>query len=157
MQENEASIKRQLTDLQNKIDRLEERFILEELTAELYNKYKDKFAKEMEEIVSQMKLNKIEMSKIEDYISFSLSCCSNLSKMWSSGDYNQRQELQNALFEYGISYNRLTDECRSVGDNEFITAIAQLSKDLTTFGNQKKNKVADSSAGACRAESRHIH
>lgn len=148
LQESEEAIKRQLTDLQNKIDRLEERFILEELTADLYNKYKDKFAKEIEEIARQMKQNKIEMSKIEDYISFSLDCCSNLSKMWASGDYNQRQELQNALFDSGIIYNRQTDECRCTNENEFITAIAQLSKDLATFGNQKKNKVADSSAGA---------
>jgi len=134
LQENEASIKRQLTDLQNKIDRLEERYILEELAADLYNKYKDKFVKEIDDVATQMKQNKIEMSKIEDYIAFSLDACSNLSKMWGSGDYNQRQELQNILFEKGIMYNRQTDECRSIEDNEFVTAIAQLSKDLASFG-----------------------
>ncbi len=140
LQENEAAIKRQLTDLQIKLDRLEERFILEELTAELYHKYKSKFDAEMEQIHLQMKQNKIEMSKIEDYIAFSLMCCSNLSKMWASGDYTQRQELQNALFEGGIVYDRQKDECRSTGDNEFITAIAELSNSLSNFdGENKKN------------------
>jgi site-specific DNA recombinase len=148
LQENEASIKRQLTDLQTKIDRLEERFILEELAADLYNKYKDKFVKEIDDVATQMKQNKIEMSKIEDYIAFSLLACSNLSKIWGSGDYYQRQELQNALFEKGIMYNRQTDECRSIEDNEFVTAIAQLSKDLASFGEQKKNNLVDSSVGA---------
>jgi site-specific DNA recombinase len=157
LQENEVAIKRQLTDLQNKIDRLEERFILEELTADLYNKYKDKFAKEIEEIVSEMKQNKIEMSKIEDYISFSLECCSSLSKMWLAGDYTQRQELQNALFTNGIVYDRQTDTCRNTEENEFIASVAQLSKDLADLGNQKKNKVAQGSHSACRAESRHIY
>lgn len=151
LQENEVSIKRQLTDLQHKIDRLEERYILEEIKAELYEKYKAKFEKEIDEIGNEMKQNQIEMSKLEDYIQFALSCCSNLSKMWASGNYNQRQELQNALFKDGIMYDRQKDECRSVGENEFVIEIAQLSKDLAIFGNQKKNKVTSNSPSAVRA------
>jgi len=155
--ENESNIKSHLKELESKIERLEERFVLEELTAELYNKYKDKFVKEIAEISSRLQENQIEMSKLEDYISFSLSFCSNLSKMWACGDYNQRQELQNILFEKGIIYNRQNDECRSVEENQFITAIAQLSKELTTFGEQKKNNLTPSSVRSCRAESRHIN
>ena len=154
LQENEVAIKRQLTDLQTKIDRLEERFILEELTADLYNKYKTKFVNEIDQIAGQMKENKIEMSKIEDYIAFSLSCCSNLRKIWLSGDYNQRQELQNALFEYGISYNRQTDECRSEGDNEFLTTIAELSKDLSNFGGNDNQNFQSGSVSAGKKLSR---
>ncbi len=151
LQENEVSIKRQLADLQHKIDRLEERYVLEEIKADLYEKYKAKFEKEIDEIGVQMKQNQIEMSKLEDYIQFSLVCCSNLSKMWASGDYNQRQELQNALFKDGIIYDRQKDECRSVGENEFVIEIAQLSKDLAIFGNQKLKNLTISSPSAVRA------
>jgi hypothetical protein len=102
-----------LTDLQAKIDRLEERLVLEEITNEIYKKYKAKFEKEIEDLALEMKQNQIEMSKLEDYISFSFECCGNLSKMWASGDYNQRQELQNALFVDGIVYDRQKEECRN--------------------------------------------
>lgn len=154
VQESETELKRQLTDIRQKIDRLEERFILEELTAELYNKYKNKFEREMEEMEAQKANNKIEMSKLEDYISESLDFACKLSKMWAFGDYSQRQELQNALFEGGIIYDRQKDECRKTGENEFITEIARLSGsfgDSTSGNNQIFNP---SSVHAFRAESR---
>lgn len=157
LQENESAITCQLTDISQKLERLEERFILEELTGELYAKYKAKFEKEMEEIEAQMAGNKIEMSKLEDYIAFSLMCCSNLSEMWALGDYYQRQELQNALFESGIVYDRQKDECRSTGDNEFVSASAELSKDLSIFESENKKKGDLSSVSTHRAESRCVH
>lgn len=149
--ENESIVKSHLKELQSKIERLEERFILEEITADLYNKYKDKFVKEIAEISGQLKENQIEMSKVEDYINYSLYFCSNLSKIWACGDYNQRQELQNILFEKGIIYNRQKDECRSVEQNEFIYTIAQLSKEKPTFGEQKKNNLTPTSVRSGRA------
>ena len=142
LDETQETTKRQLTDLSKKLDRLEERFITEELTGELYFKYKAKFEKEIEDIAKEMKQNSIEMSKLDDYIKFSLTCCTNLSKMWASGNYTQRQELQNAFFEKGITYNRKTDECRSIEVNEFLIEVADLSKDLSNFttNGTKKNK-----------------
>lgn len=154
LQENEQAIIRQLADMKAKLERLEERFIIEELTAELYQKYKAKFEAEIDEIEAQRAGNKIEMSKLDDYIAFSLSCCVNLSKMWTSGDYTQRQELQKALFEDGIVYDRQKDECRSINDNEFIWEVAQLSKDLSTFDDQTKKKINLSAIRLVRAKSR---
>lgn len=137
LEEAEQSINRQMTDIKGKLDRLEERFILEELTAELYHKYKAKFEQEIEVLSKEMTSNKIDMSKLEDYIALSLYYCSNLSHMWASGDYSQRQELQNALFDQGIVYNRQKDECRSTGDNEFLSETARLSKDAGIVLDQK--------------------
>lgn len=53
--------------------------------------------------------------------------------MWTLEDYTQRQELQNALFEDGIVYDRQKDECRSAGNNEFVSEIVDLSKDMATL------------------------
>lgn len=133
LKDTEAGIIRQLTDIDQKLERLEERFILEELTAELYHKYKAKFEAEKQDLSNQMSHNRIEMSKLEDFISVALMFSINLSKMWALGDYTQRQELQNALFEDGIVYDRQKDECRSTGNNEFISEIVDLSGDLATL------------------------
>ncbi|MDQ3047044.1 MAG: hypothetical protein M3R27_05800 [Bacteroidota bacterium] len=154
LKDNEEMIKRQLTDIRQKLDRLEERFIVEELTADLYHKYKSKFEKEMEEIEEQKANNKIEMSKLEDYITVSLEFACNLREMWALGDYAQRQELQNALFEGGIVYDRKKDECRSTGNNEFITEIARISGNFGIFPTANKKNLMLTSVGAVRAESR---
>lgn len=148
LKDTEVAIKRQLTDMDKKLERLEERFIVEELTSELYQKYKVKFEKEKEELSQQMTQNSIEMSKLDEFISFTLMCCTNLHKMWALGDYSQRQELQIALFENGIVYDRQKDECRSIGTNEFITEIAHLSKDLGNFSDNNNQNFNPASLGA---------
>ena len=130
-----------MTDIGGKLERLEERYILEELTGELYAKYKGKFEKEAEELHKEMKQNKIELSKLDDYIAYSLMCCSNPNEMWHSGDYTQRQELQNALFEGGIVYDRVKDECRGMQVNEFVSAVALLSNSLATLATGNKKSI----------------
>lgn len=154
LQEHENAIKRQLADIAGKLERLEERYILEELTGELYSKYKSKFEKEAEELHKEMKQNKIELSKLEDYIAYSLMCCCNLNEMWHSGDYTQRQELQNALFEGGIVYDREKDQCRGIQANEFVSAMAQLSGSLAILARGSKQKIAGASLRPFLAESR---
>jgi site-specific DNA recombinase len=151
VEENQAAAKSKINELNRKVERLEERYITEEITGELYGKYKQKFELERDEIEGQMKKNHIEMSKLDDYISVSLDYAVNLSKMWASGDYNQRQELQNSFFPLGISYNRKKDACRTEKINSFLTQSADLSKQLANFTpNQVKNFTL-TSVHACRA------
>lgn len=89
---------------------------------------------------------------MEGFISVNLEFAFSLREMWDSGDYTQRQELQNMLFEAGIVYDRQKDECRSTGDNEFITETAELSGDFSNFptANKKINQLT--SVGAFRAD-----
>ena len=148
IEENQEATKRQLTDLNKKLDRLEERFILEEITGEMYYKYKVKFEKEIEVIAKEMQENTIEMSKLDDYISFSLGFCSNLTEMWQLGDYNQRQELQNTFFEKGITYNRIKDECRSIEVNDFLLEASDLSKDLSNIVANNNSNATQTPVGA---------
>lgn len=132
-EENQVAAKAKIADLSKHLDRLEERYILEELTGELYQKYKVKFETEREEIEAQIKKNTIEMSKLDEYINYSLNLSVNLRKMWQQGDYTQRQELQNTFFPSGITYNREKDECRIIEVNEFLEEVADLSGDLSNF------------------------
>jgi site-specific DNA recombinase len=151
IEEKQEATKRQLTDLAIKLERLEERFILEEITSELYYKYKAKFENEVDEIAIEMKLNAIDMSKLDDYIAFGLDFCFNLNEMWASGDYTQRQEIQNAFFEQGIIYDRKKDECRSLEVNEFLVEASDLSRDLSNIVLSKNKKTTPTSVGAVRA------
>ncbi len=154
LQENREAITKQIEAIKPQLERLEERFILEEITADLYQKYKAKFEKQIEDLAQQMTENEIEMSKLDDYLSYSLLNCINLSKMWASGDYTQRQELQNALFREGIVYDRQKDQCRSTSDNEFLNEIARISTDSGLFINNNSYILTTSPIRSVRAESR---
>lgn len=139
-EENQGVAKVKIADLSKKVERLEERYILEEITGELYQKYKAKFETERDEFEVQIKKNKIEMSKLDEYISFTLNLSINLRKMWQQGDYTQRQELQNTFFPSGITYNRKEDHCRSEEVNEFLEEVSDLSGTFSKFTpNQVKN------------------
>ena len=50
----------------------------------------------------------------------------------------QRQELQNALFEGRMVYERVKDECRGLQANEFVSAMALLSKNLAVLAHASK-------------------
>lgn len=76
--------------------------------------------------------------------------------MWASGDYTQRQELQNALFEGGIVYDRKKDECLSTSDNEFLSEVAQLSKNLSNGQDGNNNNFNPTPNCAVRSKSRTV-
>lgn len=150
---NKELYTKQVEALNSKLERLEERFILEEINGEQYLKYKEKFEHEKKETEALIQKNTIEVSRLEDFIDFSLGCTIKLSKMWASGNYTQRQELQNTLFEHGIEYNREKDECRDLGTNFFVKEIARISRHLSTFTNlELQNFKIDKlhSVRACR-------
>lgn len=153
LQENKEAITKQIAAIKPQLERLEERFILEEITADLYQKYKARFEKQIEELAQQMTENEIEWSRLDEYITFSLSNCTNLSKMWASGDYTQRQELQYALFNEGIVYDRQKDRCLDTSDNEFLNAIARISTDSGYLINNNSYILPQASARSFRAES----
>ena len=78
----------------------------------------------------------------------------NLPKMWVSGDYTQRQELQTAFFSEGISYNRQKDECRLGKPNYFLEHVADLSGEMAKFTPEQIKNFTPTSEQAVRAESR---
>lgn len=151
LQENEEAIERKLKAVHQQLERLEERYILEELNAELYYKYKARFEKELKEIEAQKTNNQIEMSRLDDYLATSLNYLTNLHEMWTLGDYTQRQELQNALFSNGIVYDREKDECRGTEENTFVAEIARISGNYGNFANASQQNYNSCSVGANRA------
>jgi len=149
--ESQEAAKLKMSDLTKKIERLEERYVTEEITGELYSKYKTRYEIELQEISKDFKENEIEMSNLDNYISFSLGLCGNLSEMWASGDYAQRQELQNSFFLNGITYDRKKDECRTKKVNEFLLHVANLSRQINNFDRNSNKKIKLTSVGSGRS------
>jgi len=132
--ENVTQFNHQLQEIKTKLERLEERYVLEELTQEMYFKYRDKFNQEMAEI--QRRLQKItrEVSNPEECVKEVVEYAENLSETWDIVRYKEKQKLQYVLFPHGISYNKKLDRCRTTEINRPFVWIALKSQG---FGRNK--------------------
>jgi len=101
----------QHTEIQKKINRLEERYIEKEIGGELYHKYHAKYKEEKEEIEKNlMKLSR-QVSNLDEGVGTAIKFTLELPLKWVSADYNTRKRIQYLLFPEGIRYSKKTDEC----------------------------------------------
>jgi site-specific DNA recombinase len=119
-------LQEQYTSLEKKINRLEERFIEEELTADLYNKYVSKYVDEKKALQKELETASTKVSNLADCVNTAVDFALNLPKKWLSADYHTKQRLQFLLFPDGIWYDRETDRCRTSRINYVFSYIAYL-------------------------------
>ncbi len=115
-----------LTDIDRKIERLEERFIMEEIDREMFTKYKERFVAEKQEISKKLAKSGEQVSNLEECIEKAISVSSKLATMWGSSEYGDKQALQNLVFPEGMTYNRKKDECRTPRINSIFECISVL-------------------------------
>jgi hypothetical protein len=127
--------KKQLTELNNKIEKLEERFINSELTKDLFEKYKFKYEVEKVELTEKLK-NHFESSNLEMIIEKIMATAENLSDRWVSSDYDEKRKLQSVIFPEGILYNKQKDTVRTLRVNTLFAPIPLL---ISFFEGKKKS------------------
>ena len=130
---------KQLGELKQKMERLEERFVNEEIKAELYEKFSTKFKQECWEIEQQMGGCPVSASNLEYYINRSIEISTELPSLWASSGLHEKQKLQKLLFKEGIYYNKQKDETRTTKINSVFSLIAS----LTSITGQKKNGLQE--------------
>lgn len=134
--EEVKQIKTTLKSIQEKLDNLEERFVMAgEITKEQYEKFSQKLKLEKQEIEKQIPSDQIKLSNLEKYIGPSLKMAAELAPMWVSGDYHERQKLQKLVFPQGVEYDKENDHYRTPRTN----AVFQLMRSLSAEnrGNKK--------------------
>lgn len=112
-------------ELEDKIERLEERFINEEIKADLYEKFSAKFRKEREELEAMVKMTPFTNSNLEKYIDRSLDFLVELPSLWASSDYKRKQELQQTIFPEGIYFCKKKGETRTTKINSLFALITR--------------------------------
>lgn len=125
-----ALLKANYQEINRKIERLEERFMEEEITRELYMKYMEKHKAEHLEI--QRNLQKIELpaSNPLDYAQLITSYAQDLRQTWLNATYLQRQKLQNYLFPKGLRYCKEEGLVRTEDFNFVFLWIARKQQEL---------------------------
>ena len=134
-EEENANHEKHLEELNGKIERLEERYILEEITGEMYRKYKEKFTKDKAEIELILLKSGKGVSNLEKCVEIILSASENISNFWGSADYSSKQRVQYTVFPKGIRYNKDLDECRT---DEIEPVFAYIAHQLQALEGKKK-------------------
>ncbi len=127
-EETTAQMNKQLQEAAKKLERLEERFITEEISKDMFMKYQSKFKAEALEIHKKLEKSSTQVSNLDRCVDTVLNYTLNLPEMWASGGYKEKQELQYLVFPKGIYYNKPNNECRTMELRSPFLWIAQLSQ-----------------------------
>ncbi len=129
----------QLKELERKAERLEERYINEEIDRAMFDKYRQKYQQEEQEIQGMLAKSGERVSNPEKCIELAIDYAGKLPVLWDSSDYTHKQKLQFLVFPEGVAYNREKDECRTIAVNAVFHYIAQLQTIFTqnNTGNTK--------------------
>ena len=111
----------QVSELTKKLNRLEERYVNEEIDRDMFYRYKEKFIAERKELEQSLVNTGNKVSNLEGNMEKILEVGSKLTAMWASSNYHEKQMLQNLVFPEGFTYNRKNDECRTVRVNEIFS------------------------------------
>ena len=137
--QEQTQTRKQLTELNSKIEKLELRYIESEISKELFEKYQSKYKADKAELEQKLSLKNIDSSNLEKIIDKGLSIAENISTVWTSSDFDDKQRLQSLVFPEGIIYNKQKDRVRTKRVNTLFAPIPQLVSFLN--GNEKSHSV----------------
>jgi site-specific DNA recombinase len=124
--EKKEQMYKQVSELNKKLARLEERFIEEEISKEMFTKYQEKYIAERVELERQMAKSGNGSSNLEKTVEHALDFSSKLSTLWDSSDYTSKQKLQFLLFPEGIYYDKKNEAVRTGKVNTVFSYFSTL-------------------------------
>jgi hypothetical protein len=105
--ESEKQNRKRIAEISGQLEKMEERFVLGEITTEQYTKYSTLYKKQMENLEQEIEqIGKIS-SNLENSVQKGLDYAQNLSQMWVSFDYHEKQRLQYLVFPDGMIYDKI--------------------------------------------------
>ena len=132
-------IKKKLAEKKSLLEKLELKFIADQITEELYQKHATHLRQEIEKLSKEIESNSFSSSNLKNAVNKCLTIAQNLGQSWVSAEYETKQQLQNLVFPEGILYNKQKGAVRTTRVNSLFEAIPLLT------GGSSGNKKADSS------------
>lgn len=140
-------MERRLKDINGKLSRLKERYVVEEeISREDYEEFSQKLRAEKQVILGELEQVQQKSSNLLQDIGECVQICRNLAVLWEKGDYRDRQRVQKLAFPEGMYYSKKTDTVRTPRVNELIRLSSEMSKVL----GQKKTGESTSENASSR-------
>ncbi len=125
---NIAQVESALSEINKKLERLEERYVEEQIGKGIFDKYVEKYSVEKKEIESQLQKAGKKVSNLDFHIDAAIDLSSKLATVWCSSHYVEKQKLQFLVFPDGVYYNRGKDECRTPKINSVFQYLSSLAR-----------------------------
>ena len=126
--QEDVSRKRKLTELNDKMESLEERFINQELTKELFDKYRLKYLDEKKQLEEENVKCDFKSSNLEKAVKNGLEILLDPLQLWVSCDYDDKQRLQYLLFPEGMRYDKENKRVRTPRVNSVVSLISSVAR-----------------------------
>lgn len=105
---------------------MEERFVLGEITKDLFEKYSQKIKQELAEINTQITSYSFGSSNLKTAVEKTMVIAENISQLWVSASYEDKQHLQKLIFPEGAVYSKPKHEVRTGRVNNLFASIPML-------------------------------
>ena len=132
-----AQLKKQLKEIEEKIDAIEERFAVGEIDTEIYQKFKSKYTANQKQISTTLSQSAISSSNLTKAIDVALKLATNISDIWTLGDLKQKKRIQRLVFPSGIGYDKQNDAVRTLKTNSLFSLISIAQRELLKTKNGK--------------------
>ncbi|MBM3418253.1 MAG: hypothetical protein FJY17_04950 [Bacteroidetes bacterium] len=119
------------------MEKVEERFVLGEISKEQYEKFSTLYSGQIKAIEQEIDQSDKISSNLELAVEKGLKYAQNLRHLWVSLDYHEKQRLQYLVFPEGMLYSKKNDEVLTTRINTLFGQIALLSRNS---GKNKKGK-----------------
>ena len=137
-----ARIKKAITEKQKFLEKLEEKYINDQISEAVYRKHVEKIQSEITALGKEMVKEEISGSNLKLIVSKCLDIAGNLCQTWVSTGYDNKQRLQWLIFPEGMGYNKQNHAVRTYRVNSLFEAIPLLTN--VSGGNEKGHSVKNS-------------
>lgn len=130
-----AKIQAEVVKIESNLELIEKRFVLEEISRELYLKYREQFEADLIKKREECSLVALDLSTLEYKIDLVIEYALSLPLMWTFGDLEVKRRIQNMLFPSGLVYDHKKHQYRP----ERVNTLFVLIPDILGVLEQKEN------------------
>ena len=138
-----ALVKKKIAEKKSLLEKVELKFISDQISEELYKKHTKQIRSEIEVLTKEIDSSSISSSNLEKTVQNCLSIAQNISQTWVSAEYEKKQRLQSMVFPEGILYNKQKGVVRTPKVNFIFNEIPLLVSHLAEKekGDSSKNRL----------------
>ena len=133
-------LKKRESEVKNKIEKVQVRYGLGEISEVVYQTTIRTLNKELAEIESGLAEADKNLSNLQKFIDKAIAMSCKLGTLWQNGNFTSRQKLQNLLFPSGIYFDKNTDDYRTENENEVFKTFRLFS---STCKNGKEKATSE--------------
>ncbi|MBM3442651.1 MAG: hypothetical protein FJX89_08135 [Bacteroidetes bacterium] len=125
---NAAQAKKRLEEKKGLLEKIEHKFITDQISQEAYDRHCTKIHPEIDTFLEETDLHRYESSNLEKAVTQCLQMAQDQSGAWVSAGYEGKQQLQRLVFPDGMLFDKKKGVVRTPRVNSLFAAIPLLAR-----------------------------